>query len=128
MNAPKLLIAALLAVSCLATLGACSKQTEGERCDIDAGVEGDDSDCDDGLECVSSQELGTSSDICCPKEGATDAACTGALGSSSSSASSSASSSSAGGAGGTGGAGGAGGAGGTTSSGGAGGAGGAGGN
>jgi hypothetical protein len=46
-------------------LPGCPRQTEGERCDVDAG-EGEDSDCDDGLVCTPSTDLGTNSDICCP--------------------------------------------------------------
>lgn len=55
----------------------CSDQSEGERCDRANG----DADCEDGLICKSKQDLGTSSDICCPPELAqtTDLACLGGL-------------------------------------------------
>ena len=65
--APSLVVLAL-SVSALFALPGCPRQSEGERCDLANGKEGEETDCDDGLVCTSSQELGTSSDICCPAE------------------------------------------------------------
>jgi len=97
---------------------ACSNQAEGERCDVN----NNDDDCQEGLICTSSRELGGSADYCCPPgqgtselpectlgggltgTGTGSAVSTGAaVGSSASSASVSASSSSGGGDGGAGG-------------------------
>jgi hypothetical protein len=50
---------------------ACSRQKEGERCDDNNENE----DCEEGLVCKDSQELGGSSDICCPEGNATALAC-----------------------------------------------------
>jgi hypothetical protein len=55
-----------LVLSCgslLALATACSKQGEGERCDLNKAG---DSDCEDGLQCT---RVG-SADRCCPPEGA----------------------------------------------------------
>jgi hypothetical protein len=61
----------VLAVLCLGTAvlatSGCSRQGEGERCDLANGKSGSDSDCADGLVCTSGQQLGRSSDICCPE-------------------------------------------------------------
>jgi hypothetical protein len=57
-----LLVAVTLAAPALTV--ACSNQAEGERCDRN----NEDEDCQEGLICKSSQELGGSADICCPKE------------------------------------------------------------
>lgn len=61
----KLVFSAWLALAVLA----CGRQGEGERCDLDAGTDGPDSDCDDGLVCTAGSELGTAGDICCPAGG-----------------------------------------------------------
>jgi len=54
-------------VVCVVLLVAsCSKQSEGERCD----VLNNDADCDSGLECVAAAELlNSEADRCCPPEG-----------------------------------------------------------
>jgi hypothetical protein len=44
---------------------ACSSQSEGQRCNVDNGND----DCESGLECKSSRELGGNADICCPISG-----------------------------------------------------------
>ena len=49
----------------------CSLQGEGERCDSQNG----DLDCQTGLTCVSSKDLGGSADICCPPAGSTNPEC-----------------------------------------------------
>jgi hypothetical protein len=72
MDARLICFSLLLATSAITTLGGCGKQTEGERCELAAGLEGEDSDCDEGLICVQKNFT-----ICCPKEGATHPACTG---------------------------------------------------
>ena len=56
------LVAALLVA---APLAACSNQAEGERCDRNNNND----DCQDGLVCKSSAELGGNADICCPEGG-----------------------------------------------------------
>ncbi|MFP6686347.1 MAG: hypothetical protein VB934_16630 [Polyangiaceae bacterium] len=81
MDARLICFGLFLATSAITTLGGCGKQTEGERCELAAGLEGEDSDCDEGLICVQKNFT-----ICCPKEGATHPACTGDSGSTSSSA------------------------------------------
>jgi len=50
-----------------ASVAACSNQGEGERCSQLAQNGGND-DCQDGLVCTSSTDLGTGSDICCPQD------------------------------------------------------------
>ena len=65
---------AVLAVG-LATTGACSNQSEGQRCNLDGN--GND-DCIDGLICTSQRDLfGVNSDVCCPgdRTTATTAVC-----------------------------------------------------
>ncbi len=48
---------------------ACSSQAEGQRCNIDNGND----DCDEGLVCTSSRDLGGNADICCPASGVSTA-------------------------------------------------------
>lgn len=57
-------------------LAACSNQGEGGRCDQLASNGGND-DCQDGLVCTSSRDLGSGSDLCCPPDRTTSttAAC-----------------------------------------------------
>lgn len=59
----------LLTLSCLALLSACSKQGEGERCDLNSG----NLDCDTGLVCRSADQLSISGTrgvaLCCPQDG-----------------------------------------------------------
>ncbi len=52
----------------------CALQEEGERCSVKAG----DSDCKDGLVCVSASTLGGESDICCLPSGSTNPDCVSA--------------------------------------------------
>jgi hypothetical protein len=70
MSSLNLRLAALVLPLALAVTAvpSCARQGEGERCDIGAGREGEDSDCDDGLVCTPASELGTNSDICCPPD------------------------------------------------------------
>lgn len=55
-------------LSCVALLAACSKQGEGERCDLNSG----NLDCDVGLVCRSAEQLsitgGRGVAICCPPD------------------------------------------------------------
>lgn len=101
----------------------CSLQGEGERCSRKAGPTGNE-DCQSGLVCKSSSELGGDSDICCPEGASNEPACipgggttsstgTGGGGTTTSTTTTSTGTAGGGGAGGTGGAGGAGGQGGT---------------
>ena len=59
----------LFTVSCLALLAACSKQGEGERCDLNSG----NLDCDTGLVCRPADQLSISGTrgvaLCCPQDG-----------------------------------------------------------
>ena len=128
------LFATAVAVFALAPLASsCALQVEGERCDIDAGLSGADSDCDDGLTCTDPSKLQHSpaSPVCCPSDGSfTTIDCTPKQSNPSTSSGSSSGEGGSGGSGATGGAGGSGatgGAGGSAGNGGAGGAGGAGG-
>ncbi len=65
-----------------ALVSSCSKQSEGDRCD----VLNNDEDCDGGLECVAASELlNSEADRCCPPEGdrVSDSSCrrrTGSVG------------------------------------------------
>lgn len=62
---PLLRFAVLLLVPTV-FLGSCSKQSEGERCD----VLNEDSDCEGSLECVAAEDLVNSeADRCCPPKG-----------------------------------------------------------
>jgi hypothetical protein len=63
-----LLPVALLGLGALALQTSCSQEPEGERCDLNNGVSGGDSDCNDGLVCTSATELGTETDRCCPAD------------------------------------------------------------
>jgi hypothetical protein len=63
-----LLPVALLGCIALALETSCSQEPEGERCDLNNGVSGGDSDCNDGLVCTSATELGTETDRCCPAD------------------------------------------------------------
>jgi hypothetical protein len=63
-----LLPVALLGFGALALETSCSQEPEGERCDLNNGVSGGDSDCNDGLVCTSATELGTETDRCCPAD------------------------------------------------------------
>ncbi len=120
------IVLSVFAAASLSSTG-CGRQGEGDRCDLANGKSGEDSDCGDGLVCTSSQELGTSSDICCPETGSpTELACIPGTGPGSGGAGG-AGGGTGGGNGGAGGTGAAGGAGGTGGAGGAGGTGGAGG-
>lgn len=56
------LAAAWIVVAALA-FPACSNQAEGERCDVNNNND----DCQEGLICKPSTELGGSADICCPE-------------------------------------------------------------
>lgn len=58
-------LAVLLGLS-LAPLAvvSCGRQGEGQQC----SRQNDDADCEDGLVCTSSLELGTVTDICCPPD------------------------------------------------------------
>jgi hypothetical protein len=53
---------------CVALLAACSKQGEGERCDLNSG----NLDCDTGLVCRSAEQLsvtgGRGVALCCPPD------------------------------------------------------------
>ena len=64
MRLPRLFI-----LSCLALLAACSKQGEGERCDLNSG----NLDCETGLVCRSADQLSISGTrgvaLCCPQDG-----------------------------------------------------------
>ena len=59
----------LCSLLCLALLAACSKQGEGERCDLNSG----NLDCDTGLICRSAEQLsitgGRGVALCCPQDG-----------------------------------------------------------
>lgn len=91
------------------TMTSCALQGEGERCDLDNGVSGEDADCDDGLVCTDPSTLQHSpqASICCPADGSfTTIACTPKQGGTTA-ASSSSSATTTSGAGGSGGAGGA---------------------
>ncbi len=57
-------ILGLMAVFALVPF-ACSNQAEGQRCNVDNGND----DCESGLVCTSSRELGGNADICCPASG-----------------------------------------------------------
>ncbi len=60
--------AALLGLSLVVLASApfaCSSQGEGQRCNVDNGND----DCEEGLVCTSSRELGGNADICCPASG-----------------------------------------------------------
>jgi len=77
----------------------CALQGEGERCDLDAGASGPDSDCEEGLVCTDPSKLQHSpaASICCPADGAfTTIDCTPKQPTTSSSSSSSTGSSSSG--------------------------------
>jgi hypothetical protein len=63
-----LLPIALLGFGALTLQTSCSQEPEGERCDLNNGVSGGDSDCNDGLVCTSATELGTETDRCCPAD------------------------------------------------------------
>lgn len=58
----------LLPLLCAALLAACSKQGEGERCDLNSG----NLDCDTGLVCRSADQLsitgGRGVALCCPPD------------------------------------------------------------
>jgi len=59
----------LFSLSCLALLAACSKQGEGERCDLNSG----NLDCETGLVCRSADQLSITGTrgvaLCCPQDG-----------------------------------------------------------
>jgi hypothetical protein len=63
---PTLLLGTL---ACVALLAACSKQSEGERCDPSSGR----LDCETGLVCRSADQLsiqgGAGVGLCCPPDG-----------------------------------------------------------
>ena len=62
---PTLLLGTL---ACVALLAACSKQSEGERCDTSSG----NLDCETGLICRSADQLsieGRGVALCCPPDG-----------------------------------------------------------
>lgn len=88
---------ALLVMAPLTTeVVACSGQGEGERCEHKNGND----DCQEGLVCKSSKDLGGNADICCPTGQSTNPECIpGGATSSTGTGTSSESSSSAGGAG-----------------------------
>jgi hypothetical protein len=73
---------ALAGAGCIALVEACSKQKEGERCDVNNGEgrDGGESDCGEGLVCWKKKTLSQShniesnSDICCPADLATSTA------------------------------------------------------
>ena len=59
----------LFTLSCLVLVAACSKQGEGERCDLNSG----NLDCDTGLVCRSAEQLSITGTrgvaLCCPQDG-----------------------------------------------------------
>jgi hypothetical protein len=57
-----LFVAALIAAPFSTQLTACAGQGEGERCERKNGND----DCQEGLTCKSSKDLGGNADICCP--------------------------------------------------------------
>ncbi len=65
---PWLLVVAALGALALALTTSCSQQQEGERCDLNNGISGGDSDCKDGLICTAAKDLGTDTDRCCPQD------------------------------------------------------------
>lgn len=65
---PWLLVVSAAGVLTLVLTSACSQQQEGERCDMNNGVSGGDSDCNSGLVCTAAKDLGTDTDRCCPQD------------------------------------------------------------
>jgi hypothetical protein len=61
---------ASLGLTFVVASGACSRNGEGERCDFDNGGSIGNTDCEDGLACISKEELRNSCDVgrCCPAD------------------------------------------------------------
>ncbi len=65
---PFLVVIAAIGLLALVLTTSCSQQQEGERCDLNNGISGGDSDCNDGLICTAAKDLGTDTDRCCPAD------------------------------------------------------------
>ncbi len=65
---PFLVIVAAVGLLGLVLTTSCSQQQQGERCDLNNGISGGDSDCNDGLVCTAAKDLGTDTDRCCPAD------------------------------------------------------------